>query len=143
MSAGDVVALIGPLGSGKTTFCQGIAQGLEVAPERHVASPTFALVNEHPGRVPFVHADFYRIEQARELDELGLPDVYDRAACAIEWADRFVEALPVDALHITFAVARQAAGAEERNLTFVSAGPRASALLENLNPERGLEEGVE
>ena len=81
MQAGDVVALVGPLGSGKTTFAQGIALGLEVAPDRHVASPTFALVNEHPGRVPFVHADLYRIENEAELAELGLDEAFDRAAC--------------------------------------------------------------
>ena len=61
LGIGDVIGLIGPLGAGKTTFAQGMARGLEVPAERHVASPTFALVNQHPGRVPFVHADLYRI----------------------------------------------------------------------------------
>src|SRR5688572_21348038 len=78
LAIGDVVALIGPLGSGKTTFAQGLAVGLEVPSDRHVASPTFALVNEHPGRVPFVHADFYRVERPDELRELGLEEAYDR-----------------------------------------------------------------
>jgi tRNA threonylcarbamoyladenosine biosynthesis protein TsaE len=125
LKAGDVVALVGPLGSGKTTFAQGLARGLEVAPDRHVASPTFALVNEHPGRVPFVHADFYRIEHPRELGELGLDDVYDRAACALEWADRFAGALPEDALRITFSV--DADG--KRVLLCEDGGTRSSALL--------------
>ena len=74
MQVGDVVGLLGPLGAGKTTFAQGIARGLEVPPDRHVASPTFALVNQHPGRVPFVHADLYRINQPAELAELGLAE---------------------------------------------------------------------
>jgi tRNA threonylcarbamoyladenosine biosynthesis protein TsaE len=125
LQAGDVVALIGPLGSGKTTFAQGLARGLEVPTERHVASPTFALVNEHPGRVPFVHADFYRIAHARELGELGLEDAFDRAACALEWADRFAGALPGDALRITFSV--DAGGG--RQLVVEAGGPRSSALL--------------
>jgi tRNA threonylcarbamoyladenosine biosynthesis protein TsaE len=128
MAAGDVVALVGPLGSGKTTFAQGMARGLEVSPERHVASPTFALVNEHPGRVPFVHADFYRIVQPGELGELGLDDAYDRAACALEWADRFADALPADALRITFSV--DAGGG--RQLLCEPGGPRSAALLESL-----------
>jgi tRNA threonylcarbamoyladenosine biosynthesis protein TsaE len=102
MRAGDVVALVGPLGSGKTTFAQGLAVGLGVAPDRHVASPTFALVNEHPGRVPFVHADLYRIKDPAELIELGLDEAFDRAASALEWADRFPEVLPADRLTITF-----------------------------------------
>jgi tRNA threonylcarbamoyladenosine biosynthesis protein TsaE len=102
MRVGDVVALVGPLGSGKTTFAQGIAHGLEVPPERHVASPTFALVNQHPGRVPFLHADLYRLENEAELAELGLDQAFDEVAAAIEWADRFPDALPSDRLTITF-----------------------------------------
>jgi tRNA threonylcarbamoyladenosine biosynthesis protein TsaE len=125
LQIGDTVALVGPLGSGKTTFAQGIARGLQVAPDRHVASPTFALVNEHPGRVPFVHADFYRIADPREVAELGLEDAYDRAACALEWADRFPDALPEDALRISFAV--DAAG--NRLLDCEASGPRSGALL--------------
>ena len=84
LRAGDVVALVGPLGAGKTTFIQGLARGTGVPAERHVASPTFALVNEHPGRVPLVHADLYRIVSRAELLELGLDDAFDRAAVAIE-----------------------------------------------------------
>jgi tRNA threonylcarbamoyladenosine biosynthesis protein TsaE len=125
LRAGDVVGLVGPLGSGKTTFAQGLARGLQVSPDRHVASPTFALVNEHPGRVPFVHADFYRIADPREVAELGLEDAYDRAACALEWADRFPDALPEDALRITFAV--DAAG--NRLLDCEAGGPRSRSLL--------------
>jgi tRNA threonylcarbamoyladenosine biosynthesis protein TsaE len=132
LRAGDVVALVGPLGSGKTTFAQGLARGLQVSPDRHVASPTFALVNEHPGRVPFVHADFYRIAHPRELGELGLEDAYDRAACALEWADRFADALPDDTLRITFSV--DADGG--RLLQCEGAGPRSAALLAVLR-ERG------
>src|SRR5512138_3977023 len=105
LAVGDVLALIGPLGSGKTTFAQGLARGLDVPPERHVASPTFALVNEHPGRVPLVHADLYRIEHERELAELGLIDAFDRAAVAIEWLDRFPDAAPADRLEIGIAFA--------------------------------------
>jgi tRNA threonylcarbamoyladenosine biosynthesis protein TsaE len=123
LQAGDVVALIGPLGSGKTTFAQGVAQGLEVPPERHVASPTFALVNEHPGRIPFVHADLYRIERAEELRELGLEAGYEHAATAIEWADRF-PVVPVDHLEIRFI-----SQADGRRLMVRAVGPRGRALL--------------
>jgi tRNA threonylcarbamoyladenosine biosynthesis protein TsaE len=125
LQAGDVIALLGPLGSGKTTFAQGLAVGLEVPPERHVASPTFALVNEHPGRVPFVHADLYRIERPGELRELGLEAGYDRAATALEWADRFWEVVPRDHLAITFVPTLDGG----RRLVARAAGARGRALL--------------
>ena len=110
MGVGDVVALVGPLGAGKTTFAQGLAQGLGVAADRHVASPSFALVSEHPGRA--------------ELPELGIEEAYDRAAAAIEWADRFPEALPADHLQITLTV--QEAG--PRRLDLRATGPRSQRL---------------
>jgi tRNA threonylcarbamoyladenosine biosynthesis protein TsaE len=101
---GDVVALDGALGSGKTTFAQGLAQGLDVPADRHVASPTFALVCEHPGRVPFLHADYYRVNRPAELAEMGLEEAFDRSAVAIEWAGRFPESIPSDALYIELTV---------------------------------------
>jgi tRNA threonylcarbamoyladenosine biosynthesis protein TsaE len=125
MQAGDVIALVGPLGSGKTTFAQGLAEGLEVPADRHVASPTFALINEHPGRVPFVHADFYRVERPDELRELGLEEAYDRAAVALEWADRYPSAVPADHLVIVF-TSPPGGG---RRLEARATGPRAARLL--------------
>ncbi|HVR62435.1 MAG TPA: tRNA (adenosine(37)-N6)-threonylcarbamoyltransferase complex ATPase subunit type 1 TsaE [Polyangia bacterium] len=129
LRVGDAVALVGPLGAGKTTFVQGLARGMGVTSDRHVASPTFALVNEHPGRTPLVHADFYRIADARELGELGLDEAYDRAAVAVEWADRFPSALAADRLTITIAI--EADGA--RQLAAEASGPRAAVLLSALD----------
>jgi tRNA threonylcarbamoyladenosine biosynthesis protein TsaE len=128
LRAGDVLALIGPLGAGKTTFVQGVARGLDVPPERHVASPTFALVNEHPGRVPLVHADLYRINDPRELDELGLSDAYDRAVVAIEWLDRFPDAAPAERLTIEIAVSEGG-----RTIVLRPTGQRASAVVKELD----------
>jgi tRNA threonylcarbamoyladenosine biosynthesis protein TsaE len=125
LRVGDVVGLIGTLGAGKTTFVQGLARGAGVAPERHVASPTFALVNEHPGRVRLVHADLYRVERRAELAELGLDDAFDRAAVAIEWLDRFPDAAPDDRVEITIEI--EADGA--RRLTFAARGARGAELV--------------
>jgi tRNA threonylcarbamoyladenosine biosynthesis protein TsaE len=125
LAVGDVLALVGPLGSGKTTFAQGLAVGLEVPADRHVASPTFALVNEHPGRVPFVHADFYRVERPEELRELGLEEACERATVALEWADRFPQVVPADHLRITFVPRPDGA----RLLQLTAAGPRGRALI--------------
>jgi tRNA threonylcarbamoyladenosine biosynthesis protein TsaE len=129
MQTGEVVGLTGPLGSGKTTFAQGIAVGLEVPAERHVASPTFALVNQHPGRVRFLHADFYRVKNPAELAELGLEEAYDDAAAALEWAERFPEVLPTDHLHIAFTT--DADGG--RRLNLFATGPRGHALAAALS----------
>ena len=133
MRVGDVVALHGQLGSGKTTLAQGLATGLGVPPERHVASPTFALVNEHQGKITFVHADLYRIKHAAELQELGLEEASDRAAVAIEWADLFPQVLPQDHL----VIALEAHG-EARRVSVVGTGARGRALAEALLATPGL-----
>jgi tRNA threonylcarbamoyladenosine biosynthesis protein TsaE len=125
LRAGDVVSLVGPLGAGKTTFVQGLARGAGVPADRHVASPTFALVNEHPGRVALVHADLYRINERAELLELGLDDAFDRAAVAIEWLDRFPDAAPADRLQLTIAIEPDGA----RAVTLSASGPRGAALM--------------
>jgi tRNA threonylcarbamoyladenosine biosynthesis protein TsaE len=124
LRVGDGVALVGPLGAGKTTFVQGLARGMGVAADRHVASPTFALVNEHPGHTPLVHADFYRVNDAREIAELGLDEAYDRAAVVVEWAERFPEAAIADRLIITLAIEPDGA----RRLTAEGTGARGVAL---------------
>ena len=124
MRVGDVVGLVGGLGAGKTTLAQGIAAGLEVAADRHVASPTFALVNEHPGRVLFVHADLYRLAGERELVELGLDELFDRAATVIEWADRFPTAVPHDHIRISIDTASDGT----RTLRSQVTGPRGARL---------------
>jgi tRNA threonylcarbamoyladenosine biosynthesis protein TsaE len=94
MQAGDVIALVGELGSGKTHFTKGIAGGLGCNTD--ITSPTFSLVHEHRGReLPIFHFDFYRIESAAELIALGWDDYLDAGGiCVIEWADRFPELLP-------------------------------------------------
>jgi tRNA threonylcarbamoyl adenosine modification protein YjeE len=127
LAVGDVVALTGPLGAGKTTFVQGLAEGVGVPAERHVASPTFTLVNEHPGRIPLVHVDLYRIGSPAELPELGIEEAYDRAATAIEWADRYWEILPGDVLHVDIEV-----HGEARELRLRGQGPRSQRLLSTL-----------
>ncbi len=132
VTVGDVLALVGPLGAGKTTFVQGLARGLGVPTERHVASPTFALVNEHPGRAPLVHADLYRIADRRELEELGLDDAFDRAVVAIEWLDRFPDAAPAERLEIAIAISEDGG----RTLTLRPTGARAEALATALDPLR-------
>ena len=129
MRVGDVVGLAGSLGAGKTTLAQGIAEGLSVPSGRQVASPTFALVNEHPGRVPFVHADLYRLAGEGELAELGLDEIFDRAAVVIEWIDRFPDVAPDDHLRIDIVAAPDLS----RTLSFAGRGAGAERLAAALS----------
>ena len=94
IKAGDVIALVGDLGSGKTHFTKGIAA--ELGCETEITSPTFSLVHEHRGReLAIFHFDFNRIESAAELIALGWDDYLDAGAiCIIEWADKFPGLLP-------------------------------------------------
>jgi tRNA threonylcarbamoyladenosine biosynthesis protein TsaE len=87
-SGGEVIALIGPLGAGKTLFVRGLAEGLEVS-DSHVSSPTYTLLQEHEGRLPLCHVDLYRLDSAREIDTIGLDDYLGgTGVVAIEWADK-------------------------------------------------------
>jgi tRNA threonylcarbamoyladenosine biosynthesis protein TsaE len=87
LQAGDVVALTGELGSGKTVFIQGVCAGLGV--EDPVTSPTFTLIQEYKGRLPVFHFDFYRLETIKEIGDLDLPDYLQAGGvCLIEWAER-------------------------------------------------------
>ncbi len=87
LKPGDVVLLFGELGAGKTTFVKGLAKGLEVPEDCYVQSPTFALINEYPGRVPLYHVDLYRLEPEETYD-LGLEELADKGVVAIEWPEK-------------------------------------------------------
>ena len=99
---GDVIALIGDLGVGKTTLVQGMAQGLEI--EDHITSPTFTLIKDYQGNRLFLHhIDVYRLDDPEEILELGLEELLSQdGVIVLEWADRIQGALPRDYLEITF-----------------------------------------
>ena len=87
LESGTVVLLYGDLGAGKTTFVQGLARGLQVPEDYYVSSPTFAIVNEYPGRLPLYHVDLYRLEP-EEVEDLGLPELASQGIMVIEWSER-------------------------------------------------------
>lgn len=93
LMSNDVIALIGPLGAGKTTLIQGIAEGVGV--KDYVTSPTFIIINEYQGRIPFYHIDLYRLDEVKDIEDLGIEEYFNRGGvCAIEWAEKLGELKP-------------------------------------------------
>ncbi|MDI6783192.1 MAG: tRNA (adenosine(37)-N6)-threonylcarbamoyltransferase complex ATPase subunit type 1 TsaE, partial [bacterium] len=101
LSGGEIIALIGELGSGKTVFVHGLAEGLGV--QETVHSPSFTILNEYHGRLTLYHFDFYRLKSAEEVWELGWQDYLNNlGVVVIEWADRFPHVLPNERIEIRF-----------------------------------------
>src|SRR5215470_7883453 len=115
LKGGDILGLTGELGSGKTTFVRGVAEGLEVGKEAWIRSPTFTLVNEYDGRVPVYHIDLYRIGGAEELEELNLREyLYGEGVSLIEWFEK----MPADEVDEWLGIHFEHGSANERRLTF-------------------------
>ena len=124
LQGGDVLALFGELGTGKTSLVRGIADGLGAEPTA-VSSPTFTLIHEYRGRLPLIHTDLYRLTAA-QLEDTGLGDYLDgHTVTAIEWADRWGEGLPPDRLEIHLTHHPPAA----RRAMLTAKGPSSSRLL--------------
>ena len=101
LNPGDVVALIGDLGVGKTCLTQGIARGAGVYQDQTVNSPSYILINEYDGKIPVYHIDLYRLEQLEDIIALGLEEYLDGdGICVIEWADRMSELLPENHIQV-------------------------------------------
>lgn len=94
LRGGEVFAIQGPLGSGKTHLIKGIARGVDADDPDQVNSPTFVLVNEYVGRLELYHIDAYRLDSVSEFEMLGFDDfLHPHSVVLIEWADRISEAL--------------------------------------------------
>ncbi len=102
---GDVVALIGKLGSGKTTLAQGLARGLGVKKRDYVTSPSFTLIKEYKGKLPVYHIDLYRIDNLREVYDLGYEEYfYGEGVTIIEWAEKVRKLLPQEVMIINLEI---------------------------------------
>lgn len=123
---GAVVALIGPLGAGKTHLVRAIAEGLGIADSRGVSSPTFVLIQEYSARLPIYHFDAYRLRTAGEFSDLGAHEYFEgKGVCLVEWADRVEDVLPREHLRITL----QIMGDTSRRITLEGRGARYEALM--------------
>src|SRR3954470_20729743 len=108
LDRGDVVALSGDLGAGKTTFARALIRHLTGNPGLEVPSPTFTLVQAYDlPRFPLVHADLYRVTNPDELIEIGIDSLPDGAVLLIEWPDRGANVLPKDYWELSLAIDRE------------------------------------
>jgi len=129
LKPGDVVALIGDLGSGKTCLTQGIAKGCGVDENQYVSSPSYIIVNEYVAGCPIYHLDLYRIRSASEIWDLGLEEyLYGSGVCIIEWADRLQDELPESYLKIELFYVDE----NTREMRISSVGTKYDVLIKNL-----------
>lgn len=132
VNPGDVIALIGDLGAGKTRLVKAVAQAFGV-PVDEVNSPTFTLIHEYHGRVLIRHCDTYRLRNADEFADLGLDELFARDGIAfVEWADRVDEYLPSDRLEIQFRIESPTT----RIIEFSATGIRSRQILDALPNSR-------
>jgi tRNA threonylcarbamoyladenosine biosynthesis protein TsaE len=129
---GELLALEGALGAGKTCFVKGLGRGLGLL-EEQILSPTFTMIQEHHGRVPLYHIDLYRLEDVA-LEELGLREyLFSDAIAAVEWFERLREAQALERLVIRI----EFAGAGRRRIEFAAFGSRYSEILKRLKARFG------
>jgi len=103
LTKGDILALSGELGTGKTCFTQGVARGIGVPEGFPVTSPSFTLMNEYQGRIHLYHFDLYRLQGAQDMDDLGYEEyLFGEGVSIIEWADKMRDVLSEEALSIAF-----------------------------------------
>jgi tRNA threonylcarbamoyladenosine biosynthesis protein TsaE len=123
---GAVVALVGPLGAGKTHFVRAVVEGLG-GNGRHVSSPTFALIHEYPARLPVYHFDTYRLPDEAAFADLGVAEYFEGdGVCLIEWADRVASVLPAEYLRVTI----EPTGETTRRFTIEGWSEKYAALVQ-------------
>ena len=129
LKRGEIIALIGELGAGKTCFVRGVAQGLEVGKKAWIRSPSFTLINEYHGRLPVYHIDLYRVEGRAQLEGLNLREyLYSDGVSLIEWFDH----LPADEFEEFLEVRIAYVDSARRKLTFTPYGERYEKIIEGL-----------
>jgi tRNA threonylcarbamoyladenosine biosynthesis protein TsaE len=129
LNPGDVLLLSGELGAGKTTFVQGLARGLGF--EGSASSKSFVLMGEYRGHITLYHADLYRLDDPREVQELAIDEVSADGVLAVEWPERAPQVLPDEHLRLNF----QITGEESRRITLSAHGERAQEIIRRLAAE--------
>jgi tRNA threonylcarbamoyladenosine biosynthesis protein TsaE len=128
---GSVIALVGPLGAGKTHLVRAIAEGLGIRDSRVVNSPTFVLIQEYSARLPIYHFDAYRLNNEQEFFDLGIQEYFaGDGVCLVEWADRVPGCLPEELLWVRIEVT----GEQSRRISMEGWGDRYADLVNQLRP---------
>ncbi len=105
LKPGDLVALSGELGAGKTTLVKGMAKGLGVKNYRYVNSPSFVLVKEYKGKIPLFHFDIYRLNNLKDIEDIGYEDYLARdGVVVIEWSGKMARILPKKRLNVALKI---------------------------------------
>jgi len=132
LRGGEILGLSGDLGSGKTCFVHGLAEGLEVDRNSWVRSPTFTLINEYEGRLPLVHVDLFRVAPGQEMEDLHLEEYFaSGCVCVVEWFERLDAVGVEEFLSVTFRYVDE----EHRELRFVAHGRRYEKLIAGLEEQ--------
>jgi tRNA threonylcarbamoyladenosine biosynthesis protein TsaE len=127
LEGGELLGLIGDLGSGKTCFIKGLARGLSLR-EEDILSPTFTMIQEHHGRFPLYHIDLYRLEEAT-LDDLGLREyLFSQGVAAVEWFERLRGGADMEFLSVRISYA----GANLRRIEFSAVDSRHAQIISKL-----------
>jgi tRNA threonylcarbamoyladenosine biosynthesis protein TsaE len=133
LTDGDVIALIGDLGGGKTWFTKGLAIHLEIDPD-YIVSPTFTLVNEYRGRRQLFHIDLYRLKDETEILALDLEECFSgEGIVVIEWAERWPGELPQESVQVDLRMVDE----HTRELGFSGPHPRAQEIIKALKQAVG------
>ena len=129
LRSGDIIALIGKLGAGKTCLVQGLALGPGVNPRDYVASPSFVLVKEYHGCLPVYHIDLFRIKNTEELESLGWEEyLYGEGVSIIEWAERAGKLMPSEYLRIELDILN----GQRRRISLKASGRHYQLILRGL-----------
>jgi tRNA threonylcarbamoyladenosine biosynthesis protein TsaE len=131
---GDVVALVGELGTGKTQFVKGLAAGVGIGTSADISSPSFTLINEYGGKVPLYHIDLFRLKSEREAGGLGLEEYFRGGGITVvEWADKIPSFLPPEMLWLQI----RYTGERARSFEITAKGKRYEEILKKFGVRSG------
>lgn len=128
LSGGEIIAMTGDLGAGKTTLTKALAKGLEI--DDYITSPTFTIVNEYSGRLKLFHFDVYRIGDVEEMYDLGFEEYfYSNGVCIVEWSNLILEILPKERINIDISYVDE----NSREITISGSGENFDHMIKELS----------